>query len=199
MASESTHVYLVEAVPAGEVVHDARLVEVGQLGHVVHSCRRRLRVLGVYAAKARHDLDGSWGYSLITNKGGAGGAQRRRRTVLPLVVAMVASPPLISVTTPSTHASPGSSSHTCEPTMMFTGVPCMINCHQATSCMLAEELKAAGADQLTRSLASCMCSQQAGRTRSKNRLRTDHGLVTDRSTIRAGGLGLISCSSSSRS
>jgi hypothetical protein len=29
MASESTHVYLVEAVPAGEVVQDARLVEVG--------------------------------------------------------------------------------------------------------------------------------------------------------------------------
>lgn len=52
----STHVYLVEAVPAREVVQHTRLVEVRQLGHVVHSGRRRLRVLGVYAAKACHDL-----------------------------------------------------------------------------------------------------------------------------------------------
>ena len=51
-----THVYLVEAVPAREVVQDPWLVEVRQLRHVVHSRRRRLRVLGVYATKARHNL-----------------------------------------------------------------------------------------------------------------------------------------------
>jgi hypothetical protein len=53
----STHVYLVNSVPAGEVVHDARLVEVRQLGHVVHSGRRRLRVLGVDAAQACYNLN----------------------------------------------------------------------------------------------------------------------------------------------
>lgn len=48
----------------------------------------------------------------------------KRPTVLPSVLTMVASPPLISTTSPSIHASSGSSAQTCDPTMMFTGVPC---------------------------------------------------------------------------
>ena len=45
-------------------------------------------------------------------------------TVFPLVVIMVALLlPLISITSPSVHASSGSSAHTCDPTMMFTGLP----------------------------------------------------------------------------
>lgn len=44
-------------------------------------------------------------------------------TVFPLVVIMVALLPLISITSPSIHASSGSSAHTCDPTMMFTGLP----------------------------------------------------------------------------
>lgn len=47
----------------------------------------------------------------------------RLLTVFPLVVATVAFEPLISVTSPSIQASSGSSIHTWDPTMMFTGVP----------------------------------------------------------------------------
>jgi len=50
----------------------------------------------------------------------------RSLTVFPFVVIMVASLPLISVTSPSIHASSGSSIHTWDPTMMFTGVPWII-------------------------------------------------------------------------
>lgn len=53
-------------------------------------------------------------------------------TVLPLVATIVALPSLISLTSPSIHAASGSSSHTCDPTMMFTGVPCPRNKNQAT-------------------------------------------------------------------
>lgn len=46
------------------------------------------------------------------------------RTVLPLVVTIEAFPALISMTSPSIQAASGSSTHTWDPTMMFTGVPC---------------------------------------------------------------------------
>lgn len=49
--------------------------------------------------------------------------QVKRLTVFPFVAMMVAFLPLICVTSPSIHASSGSSTQTCDPTMMFTGVP----------------------------------------------------------------------------
>lgn len=54
-------------------------------------------------------------------------------TVLPLVVTMVALVPFISFTSPSIHASSGSSAHTCDPTMMFTGLPWIIQTYTKES------------------------------------------------------------------
>ena len=48
--------------------------------------------------------------------------QVKRLTVFPFVAMMVAFLPLICVTSPSIHASSGSSTQTCDPTMMFPGV-----------------------------------------------------------------------------
>lgn len=44
-------------------------------------------------------------------------------TVFPFVVTIVALLPLISKTSPSIHAISGSSTQTCDPTIIFTGVP----------------------------------------------------------------------------
>lgn len=50
--------------------------------------------------------------------------KKKKLTVFWLVVSIVAFLPLISVTWPSIQASSGSSTQTCDPTMIFTGVPC---------------------------------------------------------------------------
>ena len=49
--------------------------------------------------------------------------RQQKLTDLPFEVMMVKFSPLISVTSPSIHAISGSSTQTCDPTMMFRGVP----------------------------------------------------------------------------
>lgn len=62
---------------------------------------------------------GEQGGKIIDNR-----LSRVMLTVFPLLVWISASAPFIFSTCPSIQANAGSSAQTCEPTIMFTGVPC---------------------------------------------------------------------------
>ena len=120
------YIDLIKLISNLQILQHSRLMQIRQLRHVIDPAGRSLHISRIYSWQVCNNLRKYQKQNVINLRIFYWNKQDfiHLRTFFPLLAWISTSCPLIFDTFPSIHAMSRSSTQTCEPTIMFTGVPC---------------------------------------------------------------------------